>query len=34
MNFKEELLKSVQIMIDKKINIHKGDKTFPSIIKK
>ena len=34
MDYKTEILKSIQIMIDKKISSYKGDRTFPSIIKK
>ena len=33
MNFKQEILKSIQILIDKKIGDYKADKTFLSIIK-
>jgi len=33
MNFKQEILKAIQIMIDKKMGDSKSDRTFPSIIK-
>jgi len=33
MDFKTEILKSIQIMVDKKISNYKTDRTFPSIIK-
>lgn len=34
MNFKQEILKSIQIMIDEKIGSYKADRTFISVIKK
>lgn len=34
MNFKQEILKSIQIMIDEKINAYQSDKTYISVIKK
>lgn len=34
MNFKQEILKSIQIMIDEKIGAYKADRTFVSVIKK
>lgn len=33
MNFKEEILKSIQTMIDKSIATYKADKTYKSVIK-
>ena len=33
MDFKREIFKSIQIMIDEKIGNYKADKTFPSVIK-
>lgn len=34
MNFKEEILKSIQSMIDKSIGDYKADRTFKTVIKK
>lgn len=34
MNFKEEILKSIQVMIDKSIGDYKADRTFKTVIKK
>lgn len=34
MNFKEELFKSVQIMIDRSITSYKADRTYKSVVKK
>lgn len=34
MNFKEEILKSIQLMIDKSIGDYKADRTFKTVIKK
>ncbi len=34
MNFKQEILKSIQIMIDKKISEYKSDRTYKTIIKR
>lgn len=34
MNFKEEILKSIQSMIDKSIGNYKADRTFRTVIKK
>lgn len=34
MNYKQEILKSIQIMIDEKIGTYKADRTFVSVIKK
>ncbi len=34
MNFKQEILKSIQIMIDKKIGDYKADRTYKSVIKR
>ncbi len=34
MNFKEEILKSIQSMIDKSIGDYKADRTFKTAIKK
>lgn len=34
MNFKQEILKSIQIMIDKKVSEYKADHTFLSVVKK
>lgn len=34
MNFKQEILKSIQIMIDEKVGAYKADRTFVSVIKK
>ena len=34
MNFKQEILKSIQIMIDKKVSDYKADHTFISVIKR
>ncbi len=31
-NFKEEIFKSIQSMVDKKINNYKSDRTFKSVI--
>lgn len=33
MNFKQEILKSIQIMIDEKIGAYKADRTYKSVIK-
>jgi len=33
MNFKQEILKAIQIMIDKKMGDSKSDRTFPSVVK-
>ena len=33
MNFKQEILKSIKLMIDEKISSYKGDKTYISVIK-
>lgn len=33
MTFKQEILKSIQIMIDEKIGLYKADRTFMSVIK-
>lgn len=33
MNFKQEILKSIQIMIEQKLNSYKSDRTFISVIK-
>lgn len=33
MNFKEEILKSIQSMIDKSIGDYKADRTFKTVIK-
>ena len=33
MDFKREIFRSIQIMIDEKIGNYKADKTFPSVIK-
>ena len=33
MDFKREIIKAIQIMIDEKIGNYKADKTFPSVIK-
>lgn len=34
MNFKQEILKAIQIMIDEKISTYKADRTFVSVIKR
>ncbi len=34
MNFKEEILKSIQVMIDKSIGDYKADRTFKTVIKR
>ncbi len=34
MDFKTEILKSIQIMIDKKIDNYKADRTYKSVIKR
>lgn len=33
MDFKREIIKTIQIIIDEKIRNYKADKTFPSVIK-
>ena len=33
MNFKQEILKAIQLMIDEKIGAYKADRTFISVIK-
>ena len=33
MNFKEEILKSIETTIDKKLNDYKADRTYRSVIK-
>lgn len=33
MDFKREIFRSIQIMIDERIGNYKADKTFPSVIK-
>ncbi len=33
MDFKTEILKSIQIMIDRKLNNYKADRTYKSVIK-
>lgn len=33
MNFKQEILKSIQLMIDEKVSSYKADKTYKSVIK-
>ena len=33
MNFKQEILKSIQIMIDEKVGAYKADRTFVSVVK-
>ena len=33
MDFKREIFRSIQIMIDEKIGNYKADRTFPSVIK-
>lgn len=33
MDFKSEILKSIQIMIDQKLNIYKSDRTYKSVIR-
>lgn len=33
MDFKREIIKTIQIMIDERIGNYKADKTFPSVIK-
>lgn len=33
MDFKREILKAIEIMIDEKIGNYKADRTFPSVIK-
>ena len=33
MDFKTEILKSIQIVIDKKLNNYKADRTYKSVIK-
>lgn len=34
MDFKEELIKSMQIMIDNKLGCYKSDRTYKSVIKR
>lgn len=33
MNYKEEILRSIKIMVDSKLNNYKADKTYRSVIK-
>lgn len=33
MNFKQELLKSIRLMIDEKIALYKADKTYKTVVK-
>lgn len=33
MNFKQEIIKSIQIIMDRKLNAYKADKTFLSVVK-
>lgn len=33
MNFKEEILRSIQLLIDEKISLYKADKTYKSVVK-
>ena len=33
MNFKQEILKAIQLMVDEKIGTYKADRTFTSVIK-
>lgn len=34
MNFKEEILKSIQSMVDKSISNYKADRTFKTVVKR
>ena len=34
MNFKQEILKSIRLMIDEKVSSYKTDKTYKSVVKR
>lgn len=33
MNFKQEILKSIRLMVDEKISLYKADKTYKTVVK-